>query len=136
MEQNNLLNKPFKQTLHITDLKHNIIGIPFIIPNKYIPTIFILDSKINLKDNYTRMHNTALTFFHRMNKQPPLFSKFYLNYNKERKDLKPLSGYIFKFPIKQVYQYDKNQNRQHFYMSDLESRPVHKLFRETISSIK
>ena len=135
MEQNKLLNKPFKQTFHITDLKHNIIGIPFIIPNKYKPTINILDSKINSKDNYTRMHNTALTFFQRMNKQPPLFSKFYLIYNTERKNLKPLSGNIFKFPIKQVYQYDK-KNRQHFYMSDLESRPVHKLFRVTILSIK
>ena len=37
MEQNKILNKPFKQTFHITDIKHNIIGIPFI--TKYIPTI-------------------------------------------------------------------------------------------------
>ena len=33
-EQNKILNKPFKQTFHITDIKHNIIGIPFI--TKYI----------------------------------------------------------------------------------------------------
>ena len=30
MEQNKILNKPFKQIFHITDIKHNIIGIPFI----------------------------------------------------------------------------------------------------------
>ena len=30
IEQNKILNKPFKQTFHITDIKHNIIGIPFI----------------------------------------------------------------------------------------------------------
>ena len=34
MEQNKILNKPFKQTFHITDIKHNIFGIPFI--TKYI----------------------------------------------------------------------------------------------------
>ena len=131
MEQNKLLNKPFKQTFHITDIKHNIIGIPFI--NKYIPTINILDSKINIKDKYLRMHNTTLTFFHRMNKQPPIFSKFYPIYNKERKHLKPLSGYFYEFPIKQVHQYEKNQNIQHIYMSALEFRPIRKFFRVTIS---
>ena len=30
MEQNKILNKPFKQIFHFTDIKHNIIGIPFI----------------------------------------------------------------------------------------------------------
>ena len=30
MEQNKILTKPFKQIFHITDIKHNIIGIPFI----------------------------------------------------------------------------------------------------------
>ena len=44
IEQNKILNKPFKQILHITDIKHNIIGIPFI--SKYIPRINILNSKI------------------------------------------------------------------------------------------
>ena len=29
MEQNRLLNKPFEQKLHITDIKHSIIGIDF-----------------------------------------------------------------------------------------------------------
>ena len=123
MEQNKLLNKPFKQTFHITDIKQNIIGNPFI--TKYIPTINILDSKINMKDKYTRKHNTALACFQRMNKQSLFFSKFYPIYNKERKHLKPLSGYIYEFPVKQVHHYDKNQNRQPLYMSDLECRPIH-----------
>ena len=81
MEQNKLLNKPFKQIFHITDIKHNIIGIPLI--TKYIPTINILISKINIKDKYAKMQDTALTFFHRMNKQPPFFSKFYHIYKKK-----------------------------------------------------
>ena len=105
MEQRKLLNKPFKQIFHITDIKHNIIGIPFI--TKYIPTINILDSKIIIKDKFTRMHNTALTFFQRMNTQRPFFSKLYPIHNKERKHLKPLSDCIFEFPIKQVHQYNK-----------------------------
>ena len=66
MEQNKLMSKPFKQTFHITDIKHNINGKPFI--TKYIPAINILDSKINIKDKYTRMHNNAFTLFQRMNK--------------------------------------------------------------------
>ena len=102
MEQNKLLNKQFKQIFHITDIKDNIIAIPLI--TKYIPTINILDSKINIKDKSTRMQNTALIFFQRMNKQPPFFSKFYPIYNKERKHLQPLSGYIYDFPIKHVHQ--------------------------------
>ena len=88
MEQNKLLKKPFKQIFHITDIKHNIVGTPFI--TKYIPTNHILDSKINIKDKYTKLQNTALTFFQRMNKQPPFFSKFCPIYYKERKHLKPL----------------------------------------------
>ena len=52
MEQNKISNKPFKQVFHITDIKHNIIGIPFI--TKYIPTINILNSKIHIKDKYTK----------------------------------------------------------------------------------
>ena len=66
MGQNKFLNKPFKQIFHITDIKHNIIGIPFI--SKYIPTINILNSKIYIKDKYTKTKNTALTFFQRLNK--------------------------------------------------------------------
>ena len=126
MKQNNILNKPFKQTFLITDIKHNIIGIPFI--TKYIPTINILNSKIHIKDKYTRMKNTALTFFQKLNIQPRFFSKIYPFYNQERKYLKPLSGNIYNFSIKQVHQYDKNQNKQQLFMSDLEIRPIHKFF--------
>ena len=114
MEQNKLLSKPFKQTFHITDIKQNIIGIPFI--TKYIPTINILNGRIHIKDKYTRMTNTALTFFQRVNKKPPFVSKFYTEYNQERNT------------FKQVHQYDKEQNKQHLYMSDLEFRPIHKFF--------
>ena len=95
MEQNKILNKPFKQIFHITDIKHNIIGIPFI--SKYIPTINILNSKILIKDKYTKTKNTALTFFQRLNKQPPFFSNFYPIYNQQRKHLKPVSGNIYNF---------------------------------------
>ena len=98
MEQNKILNKPFKQTFHITDIKQIIIGIPFI--TKYIPTINILNSKIHIKDKDTKTENTALTFFQRLNKQPPFFSKFYPIYNQERKHLKPLSGNVYSFSIK------------------------------------
>ena len=134
MEQNKILNKPFKQTFHITDIKHNIIGIPFI--TKYIPTINIFNSNIHIKDKYTKTKNTALTFFQRLNKQPPFFSKFYPIYNQERKHLKPLSGNVYKFSIKQVHQYDKSQNKQQRFMSDFEFKPIHKFFKITISSIK
>ena len=92
MEQNKILNKPFRQTFHITDIKHNIIGIPFI--TKYIPTINILNSKLHIKDKYTRIKTTSLTFFQRLNKKPPFFSKFYPIYNQQREYLKPLSGNV------------------------------------------
>ena len=108
MEQNKLMSKPFKQTFHITDIKHNIIGIPFI--TKYIPTINILNSRIHIKYLYTRMKNTALTSFQRIKEQPSLFFKFYTIYNQEQKHLKPLAGDIYNFSIKQVHQYDKEQN--------------------------
>ena len=134
IEQNKILNKPFKQIFHITDIKHNIIGIPFI--SKYIPTINILNSKILIKDKYTKTKDTSLTFFQRLNKQPPFFSKFYPIYNQQRKHLKPLSGNIYNFSIKQVHQNDKKQNKQQLYMSDFEFKPIHKFFKITISSIK
>ena len=100
---------------------------PFI--TKYIPTINILNSKIHIKDEYTRMKNTVLTFFQRINKQPPFLYKIYPVYNQERKYLKPLSKNVYNFSIKQVHQYDKEQNKQRPFMSDLEFRPIHKLFR-------
>ena len=134
MEQNKILSKPFKQTIHITDIKHDIIGIPFI--TKYKPRIKILNSKLHIKDKYTRTKNTALSFFQRLNKQPPFFSKFYPIYNQERKHLKPLSGNVYKFSIKQFHQYDKSQNKQQLFMSDFEMKPIHKFFKITISSIK
>ena len=134
MEQNKILNKPFKQTFHITDIKHNIIGIPFI--TKYIPTINILNSKIHIKDKYAKTKNTDLTFFQRLNKQPPFLSTFYPIYNQEWKHLKPLSGNVYNFSIKQVHQYDKSQNKQQLFMSDFEFKPIHKLFKITNSSVK
>ena len=66
------------------------------------------------------MKNTSLTFFHRINKQPPFFSKFYPIYDQEKKYLKTLSGNMYTFSIKQIHQYDKEQNKQHLFMSDLE----------------
>ena len=96
MEQNKILSKPFKETFHITYIKHNIIGIPFL--TKFIPTINILNSKLHIKDKYTRTKNTSLTFFLRLNKQPPFFSKFYPINNQEKK-------YLFS-----SLPYDKDQN--------------------------
>ena len=52
LEQNKELNKPFKQTFHITDMKHNIIGTPFM--NQYIPTMNNLNSKLHIKDKSTQ----------------------------------------------------------------------------------
>ena len=60
MEQNKLLNKPFKQLFHITDIKLNIVGIPII--TKYLPTFNILNSKLHIKDKNTRMIYLSLTF--------------------------------------------------------------------------
>ena len=112
MKQNKILNKPLKQTFHIIDIKHNIIGIPFI--TKYIPTINILNSKKHITDKYTKTKNTALTFFQRLNKQPPFFSKIYTIYNQKRKHLKPLSGNIYNFSIKQVHQYKKVKTNNNY----------------------
>ena len=134
MKQNKLMSKPFKQTFHITHIKHIIIGIPFI--TKFIPTINILNSRVHIKDKYKRKKNTALTFFQRINKQLSCFSKFYPIYIQERKHLKPLSGNVYKFSSKQVHQYDKEQNKQHLFMFDLELKPNHKFFRVTIAFVK
>ena len=134
MEQNKLISRPFKQTFHIPDIKRNIIGIPFI--TKYIAIINILNSKIHIKDKYTRIKITSLTIFQSINKKPPFFLEIYSIYNQEQKHLKPLSGNIYIFSIKYFHQYYKEQNKQHLFMSYLEFRPNHKLFRVTISSIK
>ena len=82
------------------------------------------------------MKSTALTIFQRLDKQPPFFFRFFPIYNQERKHPKTLSGNIYNFSYKQVGHYDKEQNQQHLFMSDLEFRPIHKFFRVTISSIK
>ena len=50
--------------------------------------------------------------------------------------MKPLSGNIYNFSIKQVHQYNKSQNKQQFFMSDFEFKPIHNFFKITISSIK
>ena len=91
---------------------------------------------VYIKDKYTKTKNTALTFFQRLNKQPPFVSKFYPIYNQQRKHLNTLSGNINNFSIKQVHQYDKSQNKQQLFMSDFEFKPIHKFFKITISSIK
>ena len=134
MEQNKISKKPFKQIFHITDIKHNIIGIPFI--SKYIPTINILNTKIHIKNKYTKTRKHSLNILPKIKQTTAIFSKFYPIYNQQRKHLKPLSGNMFNFSIKQVHQYDKSQNKQQLFMSDFEFKPIHKFFKITISSIK
>ena len=106
MEQSKILNKPFKQIFHITDIKYNIIGIPFI--SKYIPTINILNSKILIKDKYTKTKETSLTFFQRLNKQPPFFSKFYLAENETSPRLE------CKYAVKTDIEQSQINSLQHF----------------------
>ena len=77
MEQNKILNKPFKQIFHITDIKHNIIGIPFI--SKYIPTINILNSKILIKDKYTKTKKYSSNFFSKIKQTITILLKFLSN---------------------------------------------------------
>ena len=57
-------------------------------------------------------------------------------YNQERKHLNLLARYVYNVSIEQVHLYDKDQSKQHLYMSDLEFGPIHKFFRVTVSSIK
>ena len=68
--------------------------------------------------------------------QTPFLSKFYPKNNQQRKHLKPRSGNVYNFSSSQVHQFNIDQNKQKLYMSDLEFKPIHKLFRVTISSIK
>ena len=42
--------------------------------------------------------------------------------------MKPLSGNVHNFSIKQVHQYDKDQNKQHLFLSDLEFKPINNFF--------
>ena len=134
MEQNIFFSKIFKQTFHINDIQHNIVVKPFI--TKPIPTIHILNCNLRKKDKYTRINNTALTVFQKLNKQRPFFSNFQSVCNQERKYLKPLSGYVYNFSIIKVHQNNMHQNEQWLYRSDLEFKPIHKFFRIIISSIK
>ena len=73
MKQNKILNKPFKQIFHITDIKHNIIGIPFI--SKYIPTINILKSKIHIKDKYKKNKKHSLNILPKIKQTTAIFLK-------------------------------------------------------------
>ena len=73
MEQNKILNKPLKQTFQITDIKHNIIGIPFI--TKYIPTINILNSKTHIKDKYTKRKKHSLNILSKIEQTNTIFLK-------------------------------------------------------------
>ena len=91
MQHNKFLTKPFKQTFHITDIKYNIVGIPFI--TKYIPTINISNSKTHTKDKYTKIKKLITSILPKTKSQT-FFSKFYPIYNQEQKHLKPLAGYV------------------------------------------
>ena len=57
-------------------MKHKIVGKPFI--TKLIPANIVLNSKLYVKEKYTRINITSLTFFQRLNKQPPHFNKILL----------------------------------------------------------
>ena len=83
MEQNKLFKKPCKQIFHFRETKHNFVGIPFI--TKYVSTVNLLNSKLHIKDKQTKINNTSLTFFQRLNNQPPCFSRFYPIHNQQRK---------------------------------------------------
>ena len=52
LEQNKLLDKPLLQIFHLTAIKRNIVGVPFI--TKSIPTINILNSRLHIKEKYTK----------------------------------------------------------------------------------
>ena len=82
------------------------------------------------------MNIASLIFFQKPNKQPPFFSKFYIIYKIEPKQMKTLSGYVNNLSLKKILQYNVDQNKQPLYMSDLELKPMHKFFRVTISSNK
>ena len=124
MEQNKILNKPFKQIFHITDIKHNIIGIPFI--SKYIPTINIQNSKIHIKDKYTKKYSPNI--LPKIKQTTTIFFKMLSHLQSTTETPKPLSGNIHNFSIKQVHQYNKNQNKQQLFMSDFEFKPIHNFF--------
>ena len=134
MEQNKLLHKPFMQIFHITDITHNILGLPFII--KYIPTINNLNSKLHITDKYTKLNFTSPTFFQSMNRQPPIFSELNPINNQQRIHQKPLTRNVDDISKNQTHQNNPDLNKQKLKMSELELKPLHNLGRVTISSIK
>ena len=75
MEQSKILNKPFKQTFHITDIRHKIIGLPFI--TNYIPTINILNGKIHIKDKYTKTKKHSLNILPKIKQKTTIFLKIF-----------------------------------------------------------
>ena len=77
MEQNKILNKPFKQIFHITDIKHNIIGILFI--SNYIPTVNILNSKILIKVKYTKTKKYSSNIFSKVKQRTTILIKILSN---------------------------------------------------------
>ena len=79
-------------------MKHNIVRMPII--TKYITKKNVLKSKLQFKYKYTRPNNTPITSFQRLNKQTPVFSKFYPIYILQRKHSKPLTGHAYDFSIK------------------------------------
>ena len=84
MEQNKILNKPFKQIFHITDIKHNIIGIPFI--TKYIPTINIVNSKIHIKDKYTKIKKYRFNILPKIKQATTFFSQNFAQFLTKNED--------------------------------------------------
>ena len=48
----------------MANIKQNIVGITFFTKN--IPSTNILNSKLHIKDEYTKLSNTSLTFFQRL----------------------------------------------------------------------
>ena len=64
------------------------------------------------RDKFTRKNNTSFTLFQILNKNLNFFSKLYPIYNQERKQLKPLSGYVYNFSVSQVQQYKIDQIKQ------------------------
>ena len=71
MEQNKYMSKPFKHIFHITDIKHNINGIPLI--TKYMPTINILNSTIHIVAEYIRKKKRSFNIFSKVKQTTTIF---------------------------------------------------------------
>ena len=57
----------------------------------------ILNSNFLIKYKQTKLSITTPTFFQRLNKQPPFFTKTYPIYKKQMKHLKPLRDVYMTF---------------------------------------